>query len=101
MTQPIDELDTPSVLVDLDALEINIREMAEAARSAGVALRPHIKTHKTPEIARLQLAAGAVGVTCAKLGEAEVMAAAGITEILIANQIVGAIKVRRLIAPTI
>jgi D-serine deaminase-like pyridoxal phosphate-dependent protein len=72
------ELDTPSVIVDLDLLEQNIAEMAELARAAGVALRPHIKTHKTPEIARMQLAAGAVGVTCAKLGEAEALADAGL-----------------------
>jgi D-serine deaminase-like pyridoxal phosphate-dependent protein len=98
MTQPIHELDTPSVLVDLDALERNIREMADAARSAGVALRPHIKTHKSPQIARMQLAAGAVGVTCAKLGEAEAMADAGIGDLFVAFPLVTAIKARRLAA---
>ena len=91
-------LETPALLVDLDVMEANIARIAGTCRRHGVGWRPHIKGHKTPEIARKQLAAGALGVTCAKLGEAEVMAAAGITEILIANQIVGAIKVRRLIA---
>ena len=91
-------LDTPALLVDLDVMEANIARIAGTCRQHGVGWRPHIKGHKTPEIARKQLAAGAIGVTCAKLGEAEVMAAAGITEILIANQIVGPIKVRRLIA---
>lgn len=91
-----DELDTPALLVDLDVMEANIARIAAACREGGVAWRPHVKAHKTPEIAKLQLAAGAIGVTCAKLGEAEVMAAAGIRDILIANQIVGPIKIRRL-----
>ena len=65
------------------------------AREAGVALRPHTKTHKTPEIARMQLAAGASGLTVAKLGEAEVLAYAGCKDIFIANQLVGAIKCGR------
>ena len=95
---PKSALETPALLVDLDVMEANIARIADACRRHGVGWRPHIKGHKTPEIARKQLAAGAIGVTCAKLGEAEVMADAGITEILIANQIVGAIKVRRLIA---
>lgn len=88
--------DTPVVVVDLDKLETNIREMAEFAREAGVSLRPHIKSHKTVEIARKQMAAGAVGVTVAKLGEAEVMVEAGISDILIAYQVVGEVKLRRL-----
>ena len=91
-----DELDTPSLLVDLDVMEANIARIAAACREGGVAWRPHVKAHKTPEIAKLQLAAGAIGVTCAKLGEAEGMAAAGIRDLLIANQIVGPIKIRRL-----
>jgi D-serine deaminase-like pyridoxal phosphate-dependent protein len=72
--------------------------MAALAKSLGVSLRPHIKTHKTPQIARLQIASGAVGITCAKLGEAEVMADAGIDDILIAYPIVGELKIRRLLA---
>jgi D-serine deaminase-like pyridoxal phosphate-dependent protein len=90
-------LETPALLVDLDVMDANIARIADACRLHGVGWRPHIKGHKTPEIARRQLAAGAIGVTCAKLGEAEVMADAGITEIVIANQIVGASKVARLI----
>jgi D-serine deaminase-like pyridoxal phosphate-dependent protein len=90
-------LDTPALLVDLTVMEANIARIAERCRAHGVAWRPHVKAHKTPEIARLQLAAGAIGVTCAKVAEAEVMADAGIRDILIANQIVGATKIARLV----
>src|SRR5947208_4918481 len=90
-------LDTPALLVDLDVMEANIARIVAACRAHGVAWRPHSKAHKTPEIAHMQLAAGAIGITCAKLGEAEVMAAAGIRDILIANQIVGPIKIGRLV----
>src|SRR5689334_17416946 len=90
------ELDTPALIVDLDRLESNIRGMADIARAGGKALRPHTKTHKTPEIARMQLAAGAVGLTVAKLGEAEVLADHGFTDLFIANQIVGPPKHERL-----
>src|SRR5256714_12296011 len=90
-------LDTPALLVDLDVMEANIARIAAACRAHGVAWRPHTKAHKTLEIAQMQLAAGAIGITCAKLGEAEVMAAAGIRDILLANQIVGAQKIARLI----
>ncbi|MEO8303120.1 MAG: alanine racemase [Betaproteobacteria bacterium] len=89
-------VDTPALLVDLDVMEANIARIAKTCRDNRVGWRPHTKAHKTPEIARLQLAAGAIGIACAKLGEAEVMAAAGIRDILIVNQIVGATKVRRL-----
>ncbi|HKG25213.1 MAG TPA: alanine racemase [Thermomicrobiales bacterium] len=95
---PTETIDTPTMVVDETILHRNIAEMAALAKSLGVALRPHIKTHKTPQIARLQLAAGAVGITCAKLGEAEVMANAGIEDILIAYPVVGEIKIRRLLA---
>jgi D-serine deaminase-like pyridoxal phosphate-dependent protein len=90
-------LDTPALLVDLDIMEANIARIVAACRTNGVVWRPHSKAHKTPEIARMQIAAGAIGVTCAKLGEAEVMATAGIRDILIANQIVGPIKIDRLV----
>src|SRR5436190_7896267 len=90
-------LDTPALLVDLDLMEANIARIVATCREYGVAWRPHSKAHKTPEIAKMQLAAGAIGVTCAKLGEAEVMADAGIRDILIANQIVGPIKIGRLV----
>jgi D-serine deaminase-like pyridoxal phosphate-dependent protein len=95
--QPKSAVDTPALLVDLDVMEANIARIAATCRSHGVAWRPHSKAHKTPEIAKMQIAAGAIGVTCAKLGEAEVMAAAGIRDILIANQIVGPIKIGRLV----
>jgi len=90
------ELDTPTLVVDLDVVEANIAEMAEVARRQGVRLRPHTKTHKMPRLAHLQLAAGAAGITCAKLGEAEVMADAGCTDILIAYPLWGDLKLRRL-----
>jgi D-serine deaminase-like pyridoxal phosphate-dependent protein len=91
-------LDTPLIAVDLDLLGRNIAEMAALATSYGVALRPHAKTHKSPHIARLQLEAGAVGLTCAKLGEAEVLVEqGGVTDILIAYPIVGDIKIQRLL----
>ena len=93
---PYPELDTPSLVVDLEVMERNIAEMAQVARSAGVHLRPHTKTHKSPEIAEMQIALGARGITVAKVGEAEVMAEAGIDDILIAYPIVGEAKLRRL-----
>jgi D-serine deaminase-like pyridoxal phosphate-dependent protein len=91
-----EELDTPALLFDLDIVERNIQEMATVARDAGVALRPHTKTHKSPEIAGMQIEAGAGGLTVAKLGEAEVMAAVGFTDLLIAYPIVGDLKLARL-----
>ena len=73
----LDELPTPCVLVDLDVLERNVAHMAALARQARVRLRPHAKTHKCPQIAALQRAAGACGLSVAKVGEAEVFVAAG------------------------
>ena len=90
-------LDTPALLVDLDRLDANIARVAAACREHGVHWRPHIKGNKTPAIVARAIAAGAIGVTCAKLGEAEVMAEAGIRDILIANQIVGSDKIARLL----
>jgi D-serine deaminase-like pyridoxal phosphate-dependent protein len=92
------DLDTPALIVDLDIMEANIRRIATTCRANGVSWRPHIKGQKVIEIARKELEAGAIGVTCAKVGEAEVMVAGGISNILIANQIVGRIKVARLVA---
>lgn len=92
----VTDLDTPVPLVDLPRMERNIRRMADFARQAGVHVRPHIKTHKIPALAHAQLAAGARGITVAKLGEAEVMADAGITDILICYPIVGSDKLGRL-----
>jgi D-serine deaminase-like pyridoxal phosphate-dependent protein len=95
--RPIGDLDTPALLVDLGKLERNIVKMRQVIiEDAGIGWRPHTKSMKTPAIAHKLLQAGAHGVTCAKLGEAEVMAAAGIRDILIANQVVGAGKLSRL-----
>ena len=94
---PVGEVDTPALLLDLDALERNIARMAELAKDADIAYRPHAKSHKSPVIAEMQLAAGAAGVCCAKLGEAEVMAAAGIEDILITSPVIGAAKIERLV----
>ncbi|HKU14474.1 MAG TPA: DSD1 family PLP-dependent enzyme [Steroidobacteraceae bacterium] len=89
-------LNTPALVVDRDALARNVRKMAALAKSAGVALRPHAKTHKSLAIARLQLDAGAVGVCCTKLGEAEVLAAGGIESILITSPVVSEPAIQRL-----
>ncbi len=89
-------LDTPALLVDLDVMEKNIDRVAATCRAHGVGWRPHTKGQKTVEIISKELAAGAIGVTCAKLGEAEVLAEAGVRDILIANQIVGPVKTGRL-----
>jgi D-serine deaminase-like pyridoxal phosphate-dependent protein len=91
------DIPTPALVVDLDKLHGNIDEMAKRAKRAGIALRPHVKTHKTPAIAHMQLRAGAVGIVCAKLGEAEVMAAAGVEDIFVAYPIVGQDKIDRLL----
>jgi D-serine deaminase-like pyridoxal phosphate-dependent protein len=95
---PVSELDTPALLVDIDAMDRNIAHIAETLHRHGVQWRPHAKGHKTPAITHRQLAAGAIGVTVAKVSEAEVMAASGVKDILIANQVVGPIKTRRLAA---
>jgi D-serine deaminase-like pyridoxal phosphate-dependent protein len=94
----IDDLDTPALCIDLERMERNIRRMAALCREHGVAWRPHSKAHKSPEIARWQVREGALGVTCAKLGEAEVLAAGGVRDLLIANMIVGRWKLARLAA---
>lgn len=93
------ELDTPALLIDLDAMERNLAKMASFFAGCTATLRPHVKLHRaTPILAHKQLLAGGKGVTCAKLGEAEVLVAAGISDdILIANQIVGERKIRRLV----
>jgi D-serine deaminase-like pyridoxal phosphate-dependent protein len=92
----LDDVDTPALIVELDALERNIAAMAAAVEDRGMRLRPHAKSHKSPDIARRQIAAGAVGICCQKVGEAEVFVAAGVTDVLITNEIVGAAKLARL-----
>lgn len=94
--QPVDVLDTPTLVLDLEVVEANIARTVEIAQAAGARLRPHIKTHRMLAVARLQIAAGAQGICCAKTGEAEVFADGGIDDIFIANQVVGAAKMRRL-----
>ena len=93
---PVNDIPTPALLVDLPGLMDNLAKMQRAVSAHGKALRPHIKTHKCGRVARLQVEAGAIGVTCATLGEAEAMAASGIQDILIANQIVSREKLERL-----
>jgi D-serine deaminase-like pyridoxal phosphate-dependent protein len=88
-------LPTPALVVDLDAFDHNVARMAERAQAAGVVLRPHAKSHKTSALARRQIEAGAVGVCCAKLGEAEALAAQGIGSILVTSPIVGAVATER------
>lgn len=94
----ISELETPAVIVDLDVMDQNLSRMADYCRKHRLLLRPHTKTHKIPELAKRQIASGATGITVAKIGEAEVMLNAGITDILIAYPIVGEAKARRLAA---
>src|SRR6058998_661717 len=91
-----DDIPTPALLLDLDRFERNVRRMAAHARAAGKNLRPHAKTHRCPEIARRQVNEGALGVACAKLGEAEVMARAGVRGLLITTEVVAPAAIRRL-----
>ena len=95
MISPYD-LPTPALLIDRDRALENIRMMQEKADRLGLALRPHIKTHRMPYFAKLQMEAGACGIACAKIGEAEVMADAGIGDIFIANEVIGRDKYERL-----
>jgi D-serine deaminase-like pyridoxal phosphate-dependent protein len=94
----IDQIETPALVIDLDALDRNIAKMAGHASAAGVRLRPHAKTHKSPEIARRQIAHGAVGQCVQKVGEAEALVRGGITNILVSNEVAGERKLRRLAA---
>ena len=91
-----DEIPTPALLLDMDRFERNLERMAKHVRAAGKQLRPHAKTHRCPEIARRQIAAGALGVACAKLGEAEVMTRFGIHGLLITTEVVTPSAIRRL-----
>src|SRR6476646_5248488 len=93
---PLEEIDTPALVVELDALEGNIARMAKAVEGGAVRLRPHAKSHKCAEIARKQIAAGAVGVCSQKVSEAEALVAGGVADVLVTNEIVGKTKVARL-----
>jgi len=90
------EIETPALLIDLDAFERNIEKMAAFFKSRTVKLRPHFKCHRIVEVARLQLEAGAIGITCATLSEAELLVCEGIKDVLIANEIADDSKIRRL-----
>ena len=95
--QRLDEVDTPALILDLDAFEKNLQTLAETAGGA-VRIRPHAKTHKCPEVAKRQRALGAVGQCCQKVSEAEAMVDGGIEDVLISNEVVGARKLARLSA---
>ena len=94
----VGDIETPALVVDLDAFERNLDLMANAVHGAGVALRPHAKAHKCPDIADLQIERGAIGICCQNVGEAEAFVAAGIRDVLVTNEIVGAAKLARLAA---
>src|SRR5260221_10736474 len=95
---PVGEVETPALLIDLDALDRNMAKMAEFAQTAGVRVRPHAKTHKSTAIALRQIALGAVGQCVQKVGEAEVLVRGGVKDVLVSNQVVGERKLRRLAA---
>jgi D-serine deaminase-like pyridoxal phosphate-dependent protein len=95
---PLAQVDTPALLIDLDAFERNLQRMADFAAKAGVRLRAHAKTHKSPVIAARQMALGAVGVCCQKVSEAEVMVEGGIADVLVTNEVAGTAKLDRLAA---
>lgn len=94
----VTEVDTPAVLIDLDRVEANLKRAQDYADAHNLALRPHIKTHKLPQLAKRQLALGAIGITCQTIGEAEAMADAGITDIFLPYNILGSAKLNRLAA---
>jgi D-serine deaminase-like pyridoxal phosphate-dependent protein len=96
LTARVEQLETPLLIVDLDRVERNIVSMQAYCSEHGIAFRPHTKTHKLPQVARMQVDAGAVGITCQKLGEAEVMADAGFDDIMVSYPLVGAAKAARL-----
>jgi D-serine deaminase-like pyridoxal phosphate-dependent protein len=92
------DLKTPALVIDLDAFERNVRKMADHCRASGISLRPHAKTHKSAEIARRQIAAGAIGQCCASLEEAEMLVGAGITSVLVTSPQVAEVSIRQLLA---
>jgi len=94
----VDELETPVPIVDIDRMQANITRLQTYLDEHNIANRPHIKTHKIPAIAKMQIDAGAIGITCQKVSEAEVMASAGFTDILIPYNIIGVSKLSRLMA---
>ncbi|MBV9221800.1 MAG: DSD1 family PLP-dependent enzyme [Methylobacteriaceae bacterium] len=94
----LQDIETPALLIDLDAFERNLRRLADRTKAMGVRLRPHAKTHKSAVIARRQMALGAVGVCCQKVSEAEAMVNGGVPDVLVSNEIVEPCKLERLAA---
>jgi len=94
--QRLDEVDTPALVVELDAFEKNLRTLADSVKGKKVRVRTHAKMHKCPEVAKRQMALGAVGVCCQKVSEAEAMVDGGVTDVLVSNEVVGATKIARL-----
>ena len=94
----LSDVETPALLIDLDAFERNVARLATRLSGTGVRLRPHAKTHKSAVIALRQMAAGAVGVCCQKVAEAEALVYAGVPDVLVSNQVVGSRKLARLAA---
>src|SRR5689334_17392284 len=92
----VSEIDTPALVVDLDVMERNLRRVAEYTKEHALRLRPHTKTHKSPRIGRRQLDSGAVGLTVAKVSEAEVMLGSDTPDLLVAFPIIGRTKLARL-----
>jgi 3-hydroxy-D-aspartate aldolase len=95
---PLAEVDTPALILELDAFEANLRRLKESLAGRNVKVRPHAKSHKCPQIAMRQIALGAVGVCCQKVSEAEALVEGGVGDVLIANEVVGSAKLRRLAA---
>jgi D-serine deaminase-like pyridoxal phosphate-dependent protein len=95
---PLNEVDTPALLIDLDVFEKNLKRMAAEATKYSIRLRPHAKTHKCPIIGMQQIALGAVGVCCQKVSEAEAMVYGGVSNVLVTNEIIGMTKLRRVAA---
>src|SRR3972149_6137140 len=93
---PLAEVDTPCLILELDAFERNLARLPESLSGKSIRLRPHAKSHKCPEIALRQIALGAVGVCCQKVSEAEALVAGGVADVLVANEVVGAAKLKRL-----
>src|SRR5713226_478050 len=93
----LNEIDTPALLLDLDAMERNVAKMAGFFKAGSTKLRPHYKNHKCPALARRQIEAGAIGMTCATLAEAEALVANGIEKILISSEVAGGRKLRRFV----
>src|ERR687892_231995 len=95
---PLAEVDTPALILELDPFERNMRRLQDSLHDREIMVRPHAKSHKCPQIALRQIAHGAVGVCCQKVSEAEALVEGGVGDVLIANEVVGAAKVRRLAA---